>query len=77
MTGSQSIGKLALSEAKRNWPFVCGFGVTLAVIWKVSAGLSRKCLYDNYFKPFSLLLLLVLFHNTGTDTDVAFVQSDT
>ena len=38
----ESFGKVALKEARRNWPFVLGFGVTLSLVLKMSLGLTRK-----------------------------------
>ncbi|KAG6557939.1 hypothetical protein Mapa_000117 [Marchantia paleacea] len=34
--------KVAAAEAKRNWPFVVGFGVTLSVVFKLSASLKPE-----------------------------------
>ena len=38
----ESFGRVAIKEARRNWPFVTGFGVTLALVLKMSLGLTRK-----------------------------------
>ena len=35
------LSQVAFSEAKRNWPFVFGFGVTFALVFKLSASLDR------------------------------------
>jgi hypothetical protein len=34
--------QVALSEAKRNWPFVVGFATTLSVVTKLSLSLDPK-----------------------------------
>eukprot|EP00897_Mesotaenium_endlicherianum_P002308 jgi/Mesen1/2104/ME000151S01373 len=34
--------QVAVSEAKRNWPFVFGFGVTLSLVVKLSLGLKPE-----------------------------------
>jgi hypothetical protein len=36
--------QVALSEARRNWPFVFGFAVTTGLIIKLSTSLDRKSL---------------------------------
>lgn len=36
--------QVVFSEAKRNWPFVFGFGVTLAIVTKLSMSLDRQYL---------------------------------
>lgn len=51
--------QLAISEAKRNWPFVVGFGVTFALILKLSASLGRECLLSLYLFKFSFQNFLV------------------
>lgn len=34
--------QVVLSEAKRNWPFVVGFGITFGLIFKLNASLDRE-----------------------------------
>nr|PNR56876.1 hypothetical protein PHYPA_003868 [Physcomitrium patens] len=36
------LSQVVFSEAKRNWPFVFGFGVTFTLVAKLSASLDRK-----------------------------------
>ncbi|KAH7332072.1 hypothetical protein KP509_20G066600 [Ceratopteris richardii] len=38
----ESYGKVALKEAKRMWPFVMGFGVSMAIVLKVSLSLTPE-----------------------------------
>uniref|UniRef100_A0A7I3ZDH7 Uncharacterized protein n=1 Tax=Physcomitrium patens TaxID=3218 RepID=A0A7I3ZDH7_PHYPA len=37
------LSQVVFSEAKRNWPFVFGFGVTFTLVAKLSASLDREC----------------------------------
>jgi hypothetical protein len=37
------LSQVFVSEVKRNWPFVVGFGVTFSLILKLSASLDREC----------------------------------
>jgi hypothetical protein len=39
--------QVAFNEAKRNWPFMFSFGVTLALVFKLSASLDHEsCLFS-------------------------------
>lgn len=41
MMAGESYGRVALKEARRMWPFVLGFGVTLAIVLKTSLSVTR------------------------------------
>ncbi|KAH7279802.1 hypothetical protein KP509_37G037800 [Ceratopteris richardii] len=41
----ESYGKVALKEAKRMWPFVMGFGVSMAILLKLHG--SCRILFGN------------------------------
>lgn len=38
----RSLTQVAFSEAKRNWPFVAGFGVTLSLVFTLATSLDRE-----------------------------------
>ncbi|KAJ7521572.1 hypothetical protein O6H91_19G060300 [Diphasiastrum complanatum] len=42
MVVGRPLAKVALQEARRNWPFVFGFGVTFGLIFKLSLSLKPE-----------------------------------
>jgi hypothetical protein len=49
--------QVALSEGRRNWPFVFGFAFTLGLVIKLSSSLNRTAIVS-----FLLLLVLLICH---------------
>ncbi|KAG0554600.1 hypothetical protein KC19_12G103900 [Ceratodon purpureus] len=41
--------QVAIAEAKRNWPFVFGFGVTFSLVYKLSASLDPEEAHKSKF----------------------------